>query len=61
VTRLVLTWQTTKAMGMLVRRFPAVVSVEFKSGIPCTNRTYLYTNRTCLWTRRCEQWAACLR
>ena len=32
VKRLVLTWQTTdEAMDMLVRRFPAVVSLEMKS------------------------------
>jgi len=31
VTRLMLRWQTTdQAMGILVLRFPAVVSLEFK-------------------------------
>jgi hypothetical protein len=36
VTRLVLREETTdEAMGMLVRRFPAVASVEFKVGVVC--------------------------
>jgi hypothetical protein len=33
VTRLVLRWETTdEAVGILVRRFPAVASLEYKNG-----------------------------
>ena len=53
VRRLVLRWQTTdEAVGMLVRRFPAVVSLEVKGANSVSVLTDEALRATCLHSRR---------
>jgi hypothetical protein len=53
VTRLVLRWRTTdEAVGMLVRSFPAVVSLEVKGANSVSVLTDEALRATCLHSRR---------